>query len=170
MKNNEFYGPIKSLINLILTGDMVIDQEGELITLDQDFMDSLPSSNGDDYNIYFLSCIEYFLKSCSQHEKVDLIKVLYDNEDIVTGVSFINTLVTDSKSLNQNDFSDTVDSALASFIVENEVHPIIVFSFYFYIESISKSTIINGEITKSEYEKIIKFHSSKRDLKELFIF
>lgn len=110
------------------------------------------------------------MKSCSQQEKVDLIKILYENEDLVTGVSFINRLVTDSKSLNQNDFSGTVDAALASFIIDNEVHLIIAFSFYYYIESISKSTIVKGEITKSEYEKIIKFHSSKRDLKELFIF
>jgi hypothetical protein len=170
MKNNEFYGPIKSLLNLILTGDRIIDQDGELITLVQEFMDSLPSNNGDDYNIYFLSYIEEFLSNCSQEEKVDLIKVLYENEDIMRGVSLINTLVTNSKSLKQNDFSGTVDSVLARYIIDNEVHPILTFSFYFYIETISKITIVNGQITKSDYEKIIEFHSIKRDLNELFIF
>ncbi|NDP21455.1 MAG: hypothetical protein GZ091_10290 [Paludibacter sp.] len=155
---------------LVLTGERKINQNGQSITVVQEFTDSLPSNNGDDYNIYFLSCIEEFLSSCSQHEKVDLIKVLYENEDIITGVSFINKLITNSKSLNQNDFSGTVDAALASFIIDNEVHPIITFLFYFYIESISKSTIVNGEITKNDYEKIIKFHSIKRDLKQLFVF
>ncbi|CAM3132785.1 hypothetical protein [Flavobacterium frigoris] len=169
MKNNKFYSPIKSLINLILTGERKIDQDSQLITVVQGFTDSLSSNNSDDYNIYILIHIEEFLSSCSQEEKVDIIKVLFDNEDLITGVLFINRL-TDSKSLKENDFSDTLNSTLASYIIDNEVHPILTFSFYFYIESISKITIVNGQMTKSDYKKIIEFHSIKRDLKKLFSF
>lgn len=110
------------------------------------------------------------MSSCSQEEKVDIIKVLFENDDLITGASLINRLVTNSKSLKQNDFSDTVNSVLASFIIDHEVHPILTLPLYFYIESISKSTIINGEITKIDYQKILEFHSIKRDLKDVFSF
>jgi hypothetical protein len=170
MKNNEFYSPMKSLINLILTGEREMIEKGKTIRVTQEFIDSLSLTTCDDYNLYFLSRIEDFLSSCSQEEKVDIIKVLFENEDLITGVLFINKLVTASKSLKQNDFSDTLNSALASYIIDNEVHPILTFSFYFYIESISKITIVNGQITKSYYKKIIEFHSIRRDLKEVFSF
>ena len=70
MENKEFYSPIKSLVNIILTGEKKINQDGEAITVVQEFTDSLPANNSDEYNIYFLSCIENFLSSCSKEEKL----------------------------------------------------------------------------------------------------
>ena len=151
---------------MILTGERKIDQDNQLITVVHEFVDSLSSSNSDDYNTYFLSRIEDFLSSCSQEEKADIIKVLFANEDIITGVLFIHKLGgTDSKSLDQKDFSDALNSVLASFIINLNVDPVITLSLYFYIESISKITIVKGQITKTDYEKVIEFHSIKRDLK-----
>ena len=161
---------MKSLINLILTGEKKIDHNSQLITVGQEFMDSLSLNKSDDYNTYFLSRIEEFLCSSSQKEKVDITKILLENEDLITGVLLINRLINDSTSFNHNDFSDTLDSVIASFNLDHKVDPVLTLSLYFYIESISNITIANGQITKSDYKKIIKFHSIKRDLKELLNF
>lgn len=169
MNNNEFYSPIKSLVNLILTGEKEISQDGESIVVVQEFIESLLPNNKDDYNLYFIGCIEEFLRSCKNEEKVDVLKVLCENENLIHGVSLMNTIIKKPTSLKQNDFSDTVDSALSNFLINGEVHPVITLSLYFYIESIAKSTIVNGEITQGDYENIIEFHSIKRDLRDLFI-
>lgn len=170
MENKEFYSPIKSLVNIILTGEKKINQDGESITVVQEFTDSLPSNNSDEYNIYFLSCIENFLSNCSKEEQVDIIKVLCENEDLLHGVSLINGMVASSKTPKQDDSSDTIDTVISNFIVNGQVHHILTLSIYFYIESIAKITFNNGEIAISNYEKIVEFHSIKRDLKDLFNF
>lgn len=170
MKNKEFYSPIKSLVNLILTGEKKINQGVKSIAVVQEFTDSLPSNNSDEYNIYFLSCIENFLSSCSKEEKVDVIKVLCENENLLHGVSIANGLIGNSKSSKQNDYSDTIDSLLSNFIIGGQVHHILTLSIYFYIESIAKINVTNGGITISDYKKLIKFHSIKRDLKDDFSF
>ena len=169
MKNKEFYSPIKSLANLILTGEKKINQDGEFIPITQEFIDSLINID-DDYNLYFLSCIENFLSNCSKEEKVDVIKVLCENEDLLHGVTLINGMVANSKSSKQNDSLDTIDSMLTNFINKGEVHHILTLSLYFYIESIAKIDIKNREIALSDYEKVVEFHSIKRDLKDLFSF
>jgi hypothetical protein len=170
MKNNDFYSPMKSIVNLILTGERKIDQDGESITVVQEFIESLLPHHKEDYNLYFLFCIEDYLNNCSKEEKVDILKVLCENENLIHGVSLMNTIIKKPKSFQQNDITDTVDSVLLNFLTEGEAHPIITLSIYFYIESIVNSPIMNGEITKSDYDEILEFHSIKRDLKELFKF
>jgi hypothetical protein len=169
MENKEFYSPIKSLVNIILTSEKKINQDGEFIPLTQEFIDSLINID-DDYNLYFLSCIENFLSNCSKEEKVDVIKVLCENEDLLHGVSIMNTIIKNPKSLKQSDFSDTVDSVLSNYLTDGELHPIITLAIYFYIESVAKIEVNSGEIALSDYEKIVEFHSIKRDLKDLFSF
>ena len=170
MSNKKFYSPIKSLVNLILTGEKKINNNKTLITVCQEFLDSASFNNSDDYNLYYLNCIEVFLNNCNNEERVNLVKVFYENDDLVTGVLLINTLVTNSKSIKQTDFSDTINSMLANFVANGEVDDILSLSLYFYIERVSKLTIINGELSRSDYEQTIKFHSMKRDLNDLLNF
>ena len=160
---------MKSIVNLILTGERKIDQDAESIVVVPEFIESLLPHNKGDYNLYFLGCIEEFLRRCNNEEKVDVLKVLYENENVTHAVSIMSTIIKKPKYLKQNAFSDNLDSALSNFLTSGEVHPIITLSIYFYIESIAKSTIVNGEIIQSDYEKIIEFHSIKRDLRDLFI-
>ncbi|OCB78849.1 hypothetical protein [Flavobacterium crassostreae] len=169
MKNKKFYSPIKSLVNLILTGEKKINQDVEFIPITQELVNSLINIDGN-YNMYFLSCIENFLSSCSKEEKVNVIKVLCENEDLLHGVSLVNGLIANSKSSNPNNSPDTIDSVILNFLIKGQVHHILTLSIYFYIESIATTNILNGKISKNDYEKIIEFHSIKRDLKDLFIF
>lgn len=169
MKNKEFYRPIKTLVNLILTGEKEINQDLVFIPVTQEFVNSLNNIN-DDYNLYFLSCIENFLSSCSKQEKVDVIKVLCENQDLLHGVSLINGMIANSKSLKQNDSTDTIDSMLSNFIIDGQVHRILTLSIYFYIETIAKINVINRKVTINDYKKSVEFHSIKRDLKDLFRF
>lgn len=169
MKNKEFYRPIKTLVNLILTGEKEINQDLVFIPVTQEFVNSLNNIN-DDYNLYFLSCIENFLSSCSKEEKVDVIKVLCENQDLLHGVSLINGMIANSKSLKQNDSTDTIDSMLSNFIIDGQVHRILTLSIYFYIETIAKINVINRKVTINDYKKSVEFHSIKRDLKDLFRF
>jgi hypothetical protein len=170
MKNKEFYSPIKSLIDLILTGEREMNENVKTIRVTQEFINSLSSTTCDDYNLYFLSHIEDFLSTCSQNEKFDISKVLCENDDLIAGASLIYTITTNANLLEQNNSSHTIDTVLSNFVINEEVHPVLTLSIYCYIESISKITIVNGQITKSDYKKIIEFHSIKRDLKKLFSF
>lgn len=170
MESTAFYSSIKSLINLILTGEKEVNHNHNSITVTQEFLDSPRSNNCQEYNLFFLHYIEVFLKNCTIEDRINLVKVLYENIDLVTVVLLTNLLDTNSESINQNDFSNSINSMLANFVTNGEVDDILSLSLYFYIERVSKLTIINGEVSRSDYEHTIKFHSIKRDLNDLFNF
>jgi len=168
MKIKEHYKPIKSLINLILTGEREITINENPIIVVEEFANSLTTYDRDTYNLYFLNRIEKFLESSNDEERFDLLKVYLENDILMTGVTIMNGLGTESKTLGKNDFPDILNSVLLSFIAGREVHQILCFSLYFYIENLSKTKIVNGMIPTTEYKEIIYYNSIKRDIDEVF--
>lgn len=170
MKTKEYYKPIKSLINLILTGEREIALNDDPIIVIEEFTNSLTPNMNDTYNLYFLNRIDNFLGTCNNEERVDLLKVYLENDVLVFGVAFMDRLVTKSAMLGKIDLSDNLNSVFFSFVNDREVHPILFFSLYFYVENVLKITIVNGMVSKADYKKVIKYNSIKREIDDVSIF
>lgn len=168
MKNKEFYSPIKSLVNLILTGEKEITVNNDPIIVTQEFVDAISQYDRNTYNLYFLNKIESFLKSCNNEERFDLLKFYHENNVLLIGASILNKQLADSAKLEGKDFSEILDSMFSDYIVNKEVHPVLCFAIYFYVENLAKINIVNGMVSRNEYQKAIKFNSIKRDVKDVY--
>lgn len=170
MESQRFYIPIRSLINLVLTGGRDIINNSNPIIIDPKFTDSLSCNNGNNYNEYFLNCIRLFLETCRYEERIDLLSVYQDNHLLLVGTSILNGLLFDSAIAEGNDFETILDSMFSDYITDGEVTPTLCIVIYFYIENLSNINIVDGIVSRSEYEKTINFNSIKRDLNDVFNF
>ncbi|MGM8362442.1 hypothetical protein ACSV4D_11050 [Flavobacterium sp. ARAG 55.4] len=168
METKEFYKPIKSLVNLILTGEKEINVNNNPIIVTQEFLVAISEYSRNTYNLYFLNRIESFLESCNNNDRCDLLKFYQENNVLLIGASILNEQLADSAKLEGKDFSEILDSMFSDYIVNKEVHPVLCFAIYFYVENLSKINIVNGMVSRKEYQKAIKFNSIKRDVKDVY--
>lgn len=159
MEIKEFYKPIKSLVNLILTGEKEINVNDNPIILTQEFIEALSQYNSNSYNSYFLNQIESFLETCNNDDRFDLLKFYQENDVLLIGASILNEQLADSAKLEGKDFSEILDSMFSDFIVNKKVHLVLCFAIYFYIENLSKINIVNGMVSRTDYQKAINFNS-----------
>lgn len=170
MKTKEFYKPNQSLVNLILTGEREITVNNDPILITQEFIDAISQYSSNTYNLYFLNRIEIFLESCNNEERFDLLKVYQENDVLLIGASIMSKLFAKSVKLAGNDFSEILNTIFSDFVVAKEVHPVLCFAMYFYLENLSKINIVNGKVSRTDYQKVIKFNSIKRDIKDVYDF
>ena len=168
MEIKEFYKPIKLLVNLILTGKKEITINNNPIIVTQEFVDAISEYSRNTYNLYFLNRIESFLESCNNDERFDLLKFYQENDVLLIGASILSEQLADSAKLEGKDFSEILNSMFSDYIVNKEVHPVLCFAIYFYVENLSKINIVNGMVSRKEYQKAIKFNSIKRDIKDVY--
>lgn len=170
MEIKEFYKPIESLVNLILTGEREITINIEPIIVTQEFIVALSQYSSNSYNSYFLNQIEIFLESCNNEERFNFLKFYQENDVLLIGASILSEQLADSAKLEGKDFSEILDSMFSDFIVNKKVHPVLCFAIYFYIENLSKINIVNGMVSRTDYQKAINFNSIKRDIKDVYDF
>ena len=168
MKIKKIYKPITSLVNLILTGEKEITVNNDPIIVTQEFVDAISQYDRNTYNLYFLNRIESFLESCNNNDRCDLLKFYQENNVLLIGASILNEQLADSAKLEGKDFSEILNSMFSDYIVNKEVHPVLYFAIYFYVENLSKINIVNGMVSRNEYQKAIKFNSIKRDVKDVY--
>lgn len=168
MEIKEFYKPITSLVNLILTGKKEITVNNNPIIVNQEFTNAISQYDRNTYNLYFLNRIESFLASSNNNDRCDLLKFYQENDVLLIGASILNEQIVDSAKLEGKDFSETLNSMFSDYIVNKEVHPVLSFAIYFYVENLAKINIVNGMVSRKEYQKAIKFNSIKRDIKDVY--
>lgn len=168
MEIKEFYKPITSLVNLILTGEKEITVNNDPIIVIQEFVDAIAQYNRNTYNFYFLNRIESFLETCNNDDRLDLLKFYEENDVLLIGASILNEQLADSAKLEGKDFSEILNSMFSDYIVNKEVHPVLCFAIYFYVENLSKIKIVDGMVSRKEYQKVIEFNSIERDVKDVY--
>ena len=162
MKNKEFYSPIKSLVNLILTGERKINHYLEFIPITQEFVNSLINIDDDYYNIHFLHCIALFLDECNVSERNDIMKIYKENVIFIFGTLILNGQLMDVALEENKDLHTVLDDIFSDYLTYKKLQPTLCLAIYFYIENLSQIEFNDRLILKSEYEKVIQCNSIKR--------
>ena len=162
MNNNEFYSPIKSLVNLILTGEKEISQDGESIPITQEFVDSIVNEDDDFYNLHYLNCIALFLDECESQERIDIMKIYNENIIFIFGTLILNGQLMDAAITEDKDVHTILDEIFSDYVIYKRLQPTLCLAIYFYIENLSKIEFKDRLISRFEYEKFIQYNSIKR--------
>jgi hypothetical protein len=166
MESIHFYKPIELLMNTILTGQSNISFVNDKLLLKTAYISSILETKNDHYNIYFLSCIEQFLKDCDLNDREKLFCFFIENDIYFSGVYFLN-------DLDENAATETLISGkslmLTEFVQTHKLSKSLILTLYFYIENSSKVKIVDNSISREEYHKILEFNSKKRDFTNIEI-
>lgn len=162
MKTKKQYAVLVTLIHLILTGSKEIAIEDERIKLSEGYFLSMEDYAKGKQSRYFYQCIHFFLESVSQEEKADIIKILIENDTLLLAAMMTDQLES-KKPINLNQDSKAVfNKMMFDFLCGNNIDPIIHRVIYFYLENLHRLEIKESFISKTEYERILKFNAQVR--------
>lgn len=172
MKTKEYYAVLVPLIHLILTGSKEIAIEDDWIKLSEGYFLSMKEYAKGKQSRYFYQCIHFFLEPVSQEEKADIIKILIENDTLLLAAMMTDQLAS-KKPINLNQDSKAVfNKMMFDFLCGNSIDPIIHRVLYFYLENLHRLEIIESFISKTEYERILKFNAQVRrneDILNMFV-
>lgn len=172
MKTKEYYAVLVPLIHLILTESKEIAIEDECIKLSEGYFLSMEEYAKGKQSRYFYQCIHFFLKSVSQDEKADIIKIIIENDTLLLAAIMTDQLAS-KKSINLNQDSKTVfNKMMFDFLCGNNIDPVIHRTLYFYLENLHRSEITDSFISKTEYERSLKLNTQVRrneDILNMFV-
>ncbi|MGG5600629.1 hypothetical protein ACPDHJ_12625 [Myroides sp. C8-3] len=172
MKTKEYYAVLVPLIHLILTGSKEIAIEDDRIKLSEGYFFSTEEYTKGKQSKYFYQCIHFFLESVSQEEKADIIKILIENDTLLLAAMMTDQLAS-KKPINLNQDSKAVfNKMMFDFLCGNNIDPIIHRVIYFYLENLHRLEFTEPYISKTEYERVLKFNAqvrSNEDILNMFV-
>lgn len=173
MKTKEYYTVLVPLINLILTGNKEITIANEFIKLSEGYKFSIQEYAQAKQSKHFYRCIQEFLVSLTQQQRVDIIKIIAENDVLLT-TAILTDLIESKKAINTNQDNETVfNKMIFEFLSGNNTHSVIYRVLYLYLENLHRLEIKEVTITKKVYERILKFNTQSRsneDILNMFIF
>ncbi|MGV8994529.1 MAG: hypothetical protein ACOH1O_10540 [Flavobacterium sp.] len=169
MSTTNFYKPLESLVNVILTGDEKNPQGEHPIQLDGEFLSSISNPADDSFNLCFLDRIHKFLENRGESDRVDLVKVFYDNVDLLAG-AFIWTVLTNKNHKINQEISMDQNKIMFDYVSVGTAHLALSLTLYFYVENLAGLNISNDTISIDTYNKAIFENSIKRDMESVISF
>ncbi|MDM1347550.1 hypothetical protein HX017_10730 [Myroides marinus] len=173
MNTKEFYSVLVPLINLILTGNKEVAIEHNCIKLSDGYKFSMEEYAQAKQSTHFYGCIHDFLEPLTQQQRVDIIKIIAENDVLVT-TALLTDLLESKKTINDNLDNEAVfNKMMFEFLSGNNTHSVIYRVLYLYLENLHRLEIKKVTITKEVYERILKFNTQSRsneDILNMFIF
>ena len=169
MRTTSFYRPLKSLINVILTGDEKSPQGEGSIELDGEFLASIDNPKDDSFNLYFLDRIEKFLTKCGKNDRVDMVRVFYDNVELLSGAYIWTVLTNKNHKIDQELYMDK-NKIMLEYVSGEKAHMALCLTLYFYVENLTRINIKNRKISIDIYNNAIIENSTKRDMESVISF
>lgn len=168
MVEKKFYKPLQSLVNVILTGDEKSPQGEEPIILGEEFLNSVSNPKDDSFNLYFLDRIEKFLANRGKNDRVDMVKVFYDNDDLLSGAYILTNISNKDHRIEDEDFAEKFNKIMLEFVIGGDIHIALCVTLYFYIENLARINSKNRRISIAMYNKALMQNSRKRDVNSVF--
>lgn len=167
MKTKKHYAVLVPLIHLILTGSKEIAIEDGRIKLSEGYFLSMEEYTKGKQSRHFYQCIHLFLASISQEDKADIIKILIENDTLLLAAMMTDQLES-KKTINLNQDSKAVfNKMMFDFLCGNNINPIIHRALYFYVENLHRLEIKESFISRTEYEKVLKFNIQARNNEDI---
>ncbi|SEJ40324.1 hypothetical protein SAMN04488018_13312 [Myroides marinus] len=173
MKTKECYSVLVPLINLILTGIKEVIIVNEFIKLSEGYKSSMQEYAQAKQSKHFYQCIHQFLESITQQQKANIIKIIVENDVLLTTAIF-STHIESKKPINNNqDNKAEFNKMMFEFLNGINTDPVIYRVLYLYLENLHRLKIKEFSITKVEYERVLKFNAQVRtneDILSMFNF
>lgn len=173
MKTKKYYSVLVPLINLILTGTKELNVEDGYITLSEGYKFSMQEYAQAKQSKHFYQCIHNFLDSVTQQQKADMIKIIVENDVLVT-TAILTDLIESKKAININQDNEAVfNKMMFDFLSGTNIDPVIYRVLYLYLENLHRLEIKEFTINKDEYKRVLKFNTqvrSNEDILNMFIF
>ncbi|WP_121964992.1 hypothetical protein [Myroides sp. N17-2] len=167
MKTKEYYSVIVPLINLILTSSKEVVIEDEWIKLSEGYFLSMEEYAQAKQSKHFYQCIHQFLESITQQQKADIIKIIVENDVLLTTAIF-SVHIESKKPLNVNQNNEALfNKMMFDFLNGSNVDPIIYRVLYLYLENLHRLDIKELFISKDEYERVLRFNAKERSNEDI---
>ncbi|WP_158211152.1 hypothetical protein [Myroides phaeus] len=172
MNTKEFYSVLVPLINLILTGKKEVAIEDDCIKLSEGYKFSMEEYAQAKQSTHFYKCIFEFLEHLNQQQKVDVVKIIVENDVLLT-TAILTDLIESKKPINGNQDNEAeFNKMMFEFLTGINTHSVIYKELYMYLENLHRLEIKEFTITKVEYERVLKFNAQVRtneDILNMFI-
>ncbi|MDM1404504.1 hypothetical protein [Myroides marinus] len=172
MNTKEFYSVLVPLINLILTGKKEVTIEDDCIKLSEGYKFSMEEYAHAKQSTHFYRCIFEFLEHLNQQQKVDVVKIIVENDVLLT-TAILTDLIESKKTINGNQDNEAeFNKMMFEFLTGINTHSVIYKVLYMYLENLHRLEIKEFAITKREYERGLKFNAQERnneDILNMFI-
>lgn len=172
MKTKEYYSVLVPLINLILTGSKEVVIEDECIKLSEGYFLSMEEYAQAKQSTHFYQCIHEFLKPLTQQQRVDIVKIIAENDVLVTA-ALLTDLIESKKPINTNkDNEAEFNKMMFEFLSGINTDSVIYRVLYMYIENLHRVEVVVDCISEIEYDKVLKFNKQARtneDILNMFV-
>ncbi|MGS4346433.1 hypothetical protein ACKUSY_12725 [Myroides odoratus] len=167
MKIKECYTVLVPLINLILTGSKELSIEDGYIELSEGYKFSMDEYTQAKQSTHFYRCIHELLDSLNQQQKVDIVKIIAENDVLVT-TALLTDLIESKKPINANQDNEAkFNKMMFEFISGINTDSVIYKVLYMYLENLHRIEIKEFSITKVEYVKVLKFNAQARNNEDI---
>ncbi|MVX36658.1 hypothetical protein [Myroides sp. LoEW2-1] len=117
---------------------------------------------------HFYRCIQEFLVSLTQQQRVDIIKIIAENDVLLT-TAILTDLIESKKAINTNQDNETVfNKMMFEFLRGTNTDSVIYRVLYLYLENLHRLDIKNLTISNNEYKRVLIFNNQKRSKREIF--
>lgn len=172
MKTKEYYSVLVPLINLILTGNKELIIESERIKLSEGYKFSMKEYAQAKQSTHFYQCIHEFLEPITRRQRVDIVKIIIENDVLVTA-ALLTDLIESKKPINANQDNEAeFNKMMFEFLTGINTHSVIYKVLYMYLENLHRVDIKEFSIHKQEYERVLNFNNrsrSKEDILNMFL-
>lgn len=172
MKTKEYYSVLVPLINLILTGNKDIFIEHDSIKLSDGYKFSMEEYAKAKQSTHFYRCIHEFLEPLTQQQRVDIVKIIAENDVLVTA-ALLTDLIESKKPINANQDNEAeFNKMMFEFLSGINTDSVIYRVLYMYLENLHRVEVKEDCISGIEYDKVLKFNEQARtneDILNMFI-
>lgn len=163
METKEYYSVLVPVINLILTGYNEIDENNGIITLSTGYQNSTEEYSKGKQSLHFLDSINRYLESLSLDQKKDIVKIILDNDVLLTATILTHQLESSTPINISNDNQEYLDKVVFNYLSDNTVDPFLYKILYMYLENLHRIERNQWSITITEYNRILKLNKKERD-------
>lgn len=162
MKAKEYYSVLVPLINLILTGSKEVVIENDCIKLSDGYKFSVEEYAQANQSTHFYQCIIEFLDDLNQQQKVNIIKIIVENDVLLT-TAILTNLMESKKTISDNQDNEAVfNKMMFEFLGSINTHSVIYRVLYMYLENLHRVEVREGHISEIEYNKVLNFNEQER--------
>lgn len=167
MKTKEYYSVLVPLINQILTGSKELIIENDCVKLSEGYKFSIEEFAQSKQSTHFYKCIFEFLEPLNQQQKVDVVKIIIENNVLLT-TAILTDLMESKKPINGNLDNEAVfNKMMFEFLSGIKTDSVIYKLLYMYLENLHRLKIKEFTITKKEYKRVLKFNAQARNNEDI---
>ncbi|MDM1514114.1 hypothetical protein [Myroides odoratimimus] len=162
MKTKGYYSVLVPLINLILTGNKEVVIVDDCVKLSDGYKFSMEEYAQGKQSTHFYECIVEFLDDLSRQQKVDIIKIIVEN-DILLTTAILTDVLESNRAINMNPDNEAMfNKMMFEFLTGISTNSIIYRVLYLYLENIHRLESKDFTIKKQEYMELLNFNGKIR--------